>query len=209
MRGFRSNQRGRVQPVEYHDPKAPAQPQRYGARHRPRSAGASSRRYGSSRWPKHQYPAYPQYAGANQAAGRPSSSRPGSAPVNRPRQPSSANVDAWLRARHAAAPSSGYGQQRSYGQSSGYGQRIRAAVARRAAKDRDEAPELGAGRDGADRTAERERLLREAAHVTRARGDPAAKRRRLVEAAGRFAGAGPFAEKEAQVLRRLVAKCDV
>lgn len=129
MRGFRSNQRGRVQPVEYHDPKAPAQPQRYGARHRPRSAGASSRRYGSSRWPKHQYPAYPQYAGANQAAGRPSSSRPGSAPVNRPRQPSSANVDAWLRARHAAAPSSGYGQQRSYGQSSGYGQRIRAAVA--------------------------------------------------------------------------------
>lgn len=88
-------------------------------------------------------------------------------------------------------------------------ERIRAAVARRAAKDRDEAPELGAGRDGADRTAERERLLREAAHVTRARGDPAAKRRRLVEAAGRFAGAGPFAEKEAQVLRRLVAKCDV
>ena len=61
MRSFRSNQRGRVQPAEYAGEVTKPQ-QRYGTRHRPRSAGASSRRYGSSRWPKAQYPQYHQYA---------------------------------------------------------------------------------------------------------------------------------------------------
>ena len=95
--------------------------QRYGSRHRPRSAGASSRRYGSSRWPKAQYPQFHQYA--NVPAGRPSSAhyqqRPRTA-GSRPSSGNTANVDAWLRARHGTAT---YGQppQRAYGQSSGYG----------------------------------------------------------------------------------------
>ena len=63
-------------------------------------------------------------------------------------------------------------------------ERIREAVAARAAKDRADAPELASsGRDGADREAERSRLLREAASVKRPRGDAAAKR------VGRLSGA--------------------
>ncbi len=54
-------------------------------------------------------------------------------------------------------------------------ERIRGAVAARAAKDREAAPELSSGRDGADREPERSRLLREAASVKRPRGDAAAK----------------------------------
>ena len=128
MRSFRSNQRGRVQPAEYAGEVTKPQ-QRYGSRHRPRSAGASSRRYGSSRWPKPQYPQFHQYA--NVPAGRPSSAhyqqRPRTA-GSRPSSGNTANVDAWLRARHGTAT---YGQppQRAYGQSSGYGQRPRSASA--------------------------------------------------------------------------------
>ena len=88
-------------------------------------------------------------------------------------------------------------------------ERIRAAVAARAAKDRADAPELASGRDGADREAERSRLLREAASVKRPRGDAAVKRRRLAERVGRLAGGGAFGAREASVLGRLVAKCDV
>ena len=88
-------------------------------------------------------------------------------------------------------------------------ERIRGAVAARAARDREDAPELSSGRDGADREAERARLLREAASVKRPRGDTAAKRRRLVERVGRLAGGGAFGAREASVLGRLVAKCDV
>ena len=88
-------------------------------------------------------------------------------------------------------------------------ERIRAAVAARAARDREAAPELSSGRDGADREAERSRLLREAAAVKRPRGDAAVKRRRLVERVGRLAGGGAFGAREASVLGRLVAKCDV
>ena len=88
-------------------------------------------------------------------------------------------------------------------------ERIRAAVAARAARDREDAPELASGRDGADREAERSRLLREAASVKRPRGDAAVKRRRLVDRVGRLAGGGAFGAREASVLGRLVAKCDV
>ena len=88
-------------------------------------------------------------------------------------------------------------------------ERIRGAVAARAARDRDAAPELSSGRDGADREAERARLLREAASVKRPRGDAAVKRRRLAERVGRLAGGGAFGAREASVLGRLVAKCDV
>ena len=88
-------------------------------------------------------------------------------------------------------------------------ERIRGAVAARAARDRDAAPELSSGRDGADREAERARLLREAASVKRPRGDAAVKRRRLADRVGRLAGGGAFGAREASVLGRLVAKCDV
>ena len=88
-------------------------------------------------------------------------------------------------------------------------ERIRAAVAARAARDREDAPELSSGRDGADREAERSRLLREAASVKRPRGDVAAKRRRLADRVGRLSGGGAFGAREASVLGRLVAKCDV
>ena len=88
-------------------------------------------------------------------------------------------------------------------------ERIRGAVAARAARDRDAAPELASGRDGADREAERSRLLREAAAVKRPRGDAAVKRRRLADRVGRLAGGGAFGAREASVLGRLVAKCDV
>ncbi len=88
-------------------------------------------------------------------------------------------------------------------------ERIRGAVAARAARDREDAPELSSGRDGADREAERSRLLREAAAVKRPRGDAAVKRRRLVDRVGRLAGGGAFGAREASVLGRLVAKCDV
>ena len=88
-------------------------------------------------------------------------------------------------------------------------ERIRAAVAARAAKDREAAPELSSGRDGADREAERSRLLREAASVKRPRGDAAVKRRRLADRVGRLSGGGAFGAREASVLGRLVAKCDV
>ena len=88
-------------------------------------------------------------------------------------------------------------------------ERIRGAVAARAARDREDAPELSSGRDGADREAERSRLLREAASVKRPRGDAAVKRRRLSERVGRLAGGGAFGAREASVLGRLVAKCDV
>ena len=88
-------------------------------------------------------------------------------------------------------------------------ERIREAVAARAAKDRADAPELSSGRDGADREAEHSRLLREAASVKRPRGDAAVKRRRLADRVGRLAGGGAFGAREASVLGRLVAKCDV
>ena len=52
-------------------------------------------------------------------------------------------------------------------------------------------------------------MLREASSVRRPRGDAAAKRRRLVERVGRLAGGGAFGAREASVLGRLVAKCDV
>ena len=84
-------------------------------------------------------------------------------------------------------------------------ERIREAVAARAAKDREAAPELASGRDGADREAERSRLLREASSVKRPRGDAAAKRRRLVERVGRLSGGGAFGAREASVLGRLQA----
>ena len=44
----------------------------------------------------------------------------------------------------------------------------------RAAREREAAPELSSGRDGAAREAERARLLREASSVRRPRGDAAA-----------------------------------
>ena len=53
------------------------------------------------------------------------------------------------------------------------------------------------------------RLLREAASVKRPRGDAAVKRRRLPERVGRLSGGGAFGAREASVLGRLVAKCDV
>ena len=79
----------------------------------------------------------------------------------------------------------------------------------RAAREREAAPELSSGRDGADREAERSRLLREASSVKRPRGDAAAKRRRLADRVGRLSGGGAFGAREASVLGRLVAKCDV
>ena len=88
-------------------------------------------------------------------------------------------------------------------------ERIRGAVAARAERDREDAPELSSGRDGADREAERSRLLREAASVKRPRGDVAVKRRRLADRVGRLSGGGAFGAREASVLGRLVAKCDV
>ena len=75
--------------------------------------------------------------------------------------------------------------------------------------EREAAPERSSGRDGAAREAERARLLREASSVRRPRGDAAAKRRRLVERVGRLSGGGAFGAREASVLGRLVAKCDV
>ena len=52
---------------------------------------------------------------------------------------------------------------------------VRAAVPARAAREREAAPELSSGRDGAAREAERARLLREASSLRRPRGDAAAK----------------------------------
>ena len=80
---------------------------------------------------------------------------------------------------------------------------VRAAVSARAARERAAAPELSSGRDGAAREAERARLLREASSVRRPRGDAAAK------TASGDCREGAFGAREASVLGRLVAKCDV
>ncbi len=45
--------------------------------------------------------------------------------------------------------------------------------------------------------------------MKRTRGDAAVKRRRLSERVGRLSGGGAFGAREASVLGRLVAKCDV
>ena len=74
----------------------------------------------------------------------------------------------------------------------------------RAAREREAAPELSSGRDGAAREAERARLLREASSVRRPRGDAAAK-----TASGVCREGAPSGQREASVLGRLVAKCDV
>ena len=75
----------------------------------------------------------------------------------------------------------------------------------RAAREREAVQELSSGRDGAAREAERARLLREASSVRRPRG----RRRGGEDRVGRLSGGGTFGAREASVLGRLVAKCDV
>ena len=72
----------------------------------------------------------------------------------------------------------------------------------RAAREREAAPELSSGRDGAAREG--------SAVVARGVVRPSAARRRGGEdCVGRLSGAGAFGAREASVLGRLVAKCDV
>ena len=82
-------------------------------------------------------------------------------------------------------------------------EQVRAAVPARAAREREAAPELSSGRDGAAREGSaRGRCARRRPSVGRA----ATRRRRPLRA---FSGGGAFGAREASVLGRLVAKCDV
>ena len=80
----------------------------------------------------------------------------------------------------------------------------RTAVSARAAREREAAPEISSGRDGAAREGSARVVARGVVRPSAAR-----RRRGGEDRVGRLSGGGAFGAREASVLGRLVAKCDV